>query len=157
MAEGYYQPKESTSSSGQLDSSIVSGQRRFVGEYIGGGLPNAVQWRGVQLCSYQWWGSPNHFPCWGGDYPIPANKPQELTATLSPNAHPQASPPTENWGALRPLGHHLQEARSKVNIHRAPLAQQPRVPPTERKRKCAGNVTSGTTLRTQNGGSEVPC
>lgn len=35
MAEGYFQPKESTSSSSQLDSSIASGQWGLMGKDIG--------------------------------------------------------------------------------------------------------------------------
>ena len=92
-------------------------------------------------------------------YPVPANRPKGLTVSPSPNPHPSAAPNRKLGvgGASRPLVHHVHEAGAKVNIHRAPLTQQPTVPPAERKRKWVRTVTSGITLRSRNGGAWLPC
>lgn len=93
VAEGYFQPKESASSSSQLDSSTASGQWRVIGVYIGRSLSNPAQWKGLTLLISVVEISKPPLPMRGiVNYPIPANTPSRLTASPTPDAHSQDYP-----------------------------------------------------------------
>lgn len=171
VGEGSFQAKEGASSSGQLDSFIAPGKEVSLNLPHWGHGAEAEAGKGISPVLPS--GRESHLAQINGErnskpplpesevvrYPVPANRPKGLTVSPSPNPHPSAAPNRKLGvgGASRPLVHHVHEAGAKVNIHRAPLTQQPTVPPAERKRKWVRTVTSGITLRSRNGGAWLPC
>lgn len=127
--EGCLQPKEVTSSSSQLDSSIASRQwgltllptRWGLGEVVSPVLPRGSLTLLISMVR----SSKPPLPIRGVvvSCPIPANRRKGLTVPHSTDEHPPAAP-NKNLGSppppARAIVHHLHEAGAKVNIHRAP-------------------------------------